>query len=142
MKTIAKILILVSILTLSFEVNAKSRTTLNSSNTITYQVMVHVDKHAFSYVRNFFVVLSDENGRAVAPPQQLKPDVSEYNFKETGPVKGTRIARLAFGDRPHSDLFLCKHEGRTGMFFGGETYTFDLYVVLHIALPDHDTQIE
>ena len=121
--------------------NAKTRTTLNSSDAITYKVAVHVDNHTFPYVRNFFVVLSDENGRAVAPPQQLREGVSEYSFSESGPVKGTRIARLAFGDRPHSDLFLCKPDGRTGIFRGGETYTFDLYVVLHIVLQDQNIQI-
>ena len=142
MKTIAKILIVVSILTLSFQVNAKPRTTLATSNAITYKVLVHLDNHTFSYVRDFFVVISDENGRIVAPPQQLKAGVSEYNFKESGPVKGTRIAKLSNGTRPHSDLFLCNPDGRTGFFLGGDTYTFSLYVILHIVNQDQNPQID
>jgi hypothetical protein len=130
MKTIAKILIVISIFMLSSQVNAKSGQglTSSSSNTITYKVMVHLDKHNLSFVCGVFVVITDENGRMIAPPQQLKPRDSEYDFKEAGPVKGTRIAQLSNGLRPHTDLYMFNPDVHTGLFLGGESYLFNLYV--------------
>jgi hypothetical protein len=142
MKTISKILIAVSMLTLSLQVTAKPRTTLIKSNAITYKVVVHMENHVQNYVRYFNIIISDENGRIVAPPQMLTPGVSVYTFKEAGPAKGTRTASLSNGTRPISGFFLCNPDSHTGVFFGGNTYTFNLNILLNLSLQDQNSQIE
>jgi len=73
MKTIAKILLAVTILTLSFQANAGKvkETPSNASNTITYKVLVHMELNTPSLLRDVFVLISDENGRVIGKPQRL-----------------------------------------------------------------------
>ena len=70
-------------------------------------------------------------GQMVAPPKQLLPGVSGYDFYERGPVSGVRIAVLVLS--PAYSHFSCETEYHTapalikGTFLPGETYRYDLF---------------
>jgi hypothetical protein len=132
MKTIAKMLIVISVLMISFQAFAgKDQVSrLISSNKITYKVIVHMHDGIPSAVRDLYVLITDENGRPIAPAQSFRPGKTEYTFSEVGPVKGTRVAKLSNGGRPHVDQFFCKDDSKTGIFNSGSTYLFNLYITL------------
>jgi hypothetical protein len=137
MKTIAKIIIAVSILTLSFQANAAEE---NLSRGIIYKVAVHLQNVLPASPGQLFVVVLDEKGQFVAPPQWFNKGISEYTFRETGPVKGTRTARLSYEPGPHPYTPACKPDIKSGLFLNGNTYYFNLYVFP--PLPDPTTGIE
>ena len=140
MKTIAKSLIVLSVLMISLQaLAAKDQVSkMISSNTITYKVLVHMPDGTPSVLRNVYVVVTDEIGRLIAPAQLLIPGKTVYNFSEPGPVKGSRVARISNGLRPHNEIFVSNEDSKTGIFMGGSTYLFNLY----IALPTSNHGIE
>ncbi|MCX6245040.1 MAG: hypothetical protein NTU98_10085 [Bacteroidetes bacterium] len=130
MKTIAKTLIAVIALLFSFEISASAASN-NSSTTpqINYVVNIHANQlHSGASTLDLFVVLTDENGRLVAPVQVVRPGLSTYTFNEIGPFKGTRIARMIYDPISPSSLpFYCAPDSKTGSFQNGGTYLFNLY---------------
>ncbi|MCX6245043.1 MAG: hypothetical protein NTU98_10100 [Bacteroidetes bacterium] len=132
MKTIAKILIAISVMMISLTAHAKGGENSVSALAITYKVIVHMPDATPSVLRGVFVVITDETGRLVAPAQLLLPGKTEYQFAENGPVKGIRIAKLSNGLRPHADAWVSNEDARAGLFQNGSTYLFNLYISLPV----------
>ncbi|MCX6243328.1 MAG: hypothetical protein NTU98_01370 [Bacteroidetes bacterium] len=132
MKTIAKILIALSALTISFTAHAKGGENSVSALAITYKVIVHMPAATPSVLRGVFVVITDETGRLVAPAQLLISGKTEYKFAESGPVKGIRVAKLSNGLRPHADSWISNEDMKAGLFQNGASYLFNLYISLPV----------
>ena len=93
---------------------------------IHYQVTLHGDP-AQVYGRPVLVNISDENGNLVAHPQTFVKGVFTYNFTETGPVEGKRIAWLGL-DPSNEQVPGSVPDVENGPFYAGVTYTFTLDV--------------
>jgi hypothetical protein len=135
MKTIAKSLIAISILMISFQANAGKETNVitNTANAINYKVVVHMDRLTPSALRDVFVTMTDESGRLIAPPQLIVPGKTVYNFYEAGPVRATRIAKISNVRRPlYMNMIQGLEELKTRVFENGTTYLFNLY----LEIPD------
>jgi hypothetical protein len=75
--------------------------------------------------RNFLILMTDANGRLVAPAQTFRTGVSDYNFFEGGTVRGTRVARMIQVPLA-SHSFMVMPVSKTGIFYGGCSYLFIL----------------
>ncbi len=72
---------------------------------------------------HLLVMMTDENGRQVAPAQTFNAGKSDYTFLEGGTIRGTRVARVVrLPITPHSPEF--PPTSKTGIFFGGASYLF------------------
>jgi hypothetical protein len=131
MKTLAKTLIAVILLMVSFQVfSANDKGAIAGSRMIIYQINIHITTDpSFFYGAHFFVVITDENGRLVAPPQLSNINKLIYTFSEAGPVKGTRVARLVLDPNTDilSDRIIVSPDAKTGVFVPGSVYIFNLW---------------
>jgi hypothetical protein len=132
MKTIAKVLFAISILILSFEANAGKEVKgfVTSTKQIIYHVSAHMDALTPATIRNIFIIITDENGRPVAPAKLLVSGRSEYRFYEAGPVKGVRIAKLIRANGMEVQPILSGEDSKTGKFENGTDYFFNLYIAI------------
>jgi len=95
---------------------------------IKYQVNLHVNPSIGITCDKFFIVLTDENNRIIDKPQHVEWGVTAYYFSETGPVMGTRIARLYESPVGGPVVpFSCDPDVKTGTFHNGVVYIFNLY---------------
>jgi hypothetical protein len=136
MKT-TKILAALSLALMIFGMNTGFCAKTDNGNALTsaggdirYQVRIHIPADA-AICNTYLVQLLDKNGRPVAPAQTYMQGTNQYDFYETGPVTGIRIARIVLD--PHVDHIACPTElfcdpaVRIGTFLGGKSYPFDLY---------------
>ena len=128
MKTIAKTLIAVGILMFSLHVNAAISGGPGSQQ-IGYKVQIlGQNPHINNFNLILYVAMTDENGRPVDQVQRFKTGTYTYFFSETGPVQGTRVARLVNDPIVPTTLnFYCAPDAQTGKFLPGDIYVFDLY---------------
>jgi hypothetical protein len=127
MKTIAKILVTISILMISLQVTAgNNQPTLGQ---VHYKVQIHLPKDIPFQANNVFVVMTDDRDTPIAPPQLLKYGKLSYDFNENKSVIGTRKAMLIYIDGTTSRLFNCTPDVQSGKFIIGGTYQFNVYVV-------------
>jgi hypothetical protein len=125
MKTIAKTLVAISILLLSFQ--AYSAGNLNTVQSVHYKVNIHLAKIPHFDPKNVYVVMSD--GKApIAPPQLFRANTLTYEFSEKGTVTGTRVAQLIYNDGTSIGMFGSSVDVKTGRFIAGNTYEFDIYI--------------
>lgn len=132
MKTIAKILIALSILIISLHSIAVASGG-PGPNQITYKVQIlGQPPHIPNLNLTLLIGITDENNRLVAPYQQFKKGTYAYYFYENGPVKGTRVAHMINVNRGPTQLyyFYCAPNSQSGSFAPGQTYIFDLYPVV------------
>jgi len=112
-------------------VYAKSNSTQSNpppTGYIKYQVNIHVNSNINWPLTRIYVVMTDENGREVAPPELFTPGTWVYVFNEAGPVTGIREARMVlpteggqiFHKYPSPDI-------KKGTFLDGNVYQFNLY---------------
>jgi len=131
MKTIAKILIAAISLLFSLEVNAASDRVYSVATTSEIHYLVKINSsqiHSGASTLALFVMITDEQGRVVAPVQVVRPGLSTYSFSEAGPVVGTRIASMIFNPiGPSYQPFYCAPDAKTGKFVNGGSYLFNLY---------------
>jgi hypothetical protein len=133
MKTIAKILVAISILMISLQVIAANQI---GTVQVHYKVQIHLPKGFPPNSGNIFVAMTDERGILVAPVQAVHPGLSTYDFNESGPARGTRTASLIYSPVGTSNFTIfCAPESQTGLFKNGVTYLFDLYVKLLVPVP-------
>ena len=135
MKTIATI---IAFGTLMISISLFAGNSNLVSGTVNYQVQVHLPKDIPFYTRNVFVVLVDENNQRVAPEQLLRFGVYTYHFAEKYSVEGTRIAKLVYSDGNTTELFYAAPDSQTGKFTVGNTYFFDLYMVVHNSVKNEN----
>jgi hypothetical protein len=126
MKTIAKSLIAISILMISFQVIAGGNQTTLAK--IHYKVQIHLPRISPFYTRNLFVVMTDANNKLVAPAELLRYEKLSYDFYEAPSVKGTRKAQLVYSDGTTARLFNSAPDVQNGSFILGGNYIFNLYV--------------
>ncbi len=94
---------------------------------VTYVVNVVHGDHLAGYDCMYYILLTNERGQLIAPAQAFRLGVWSYTFKETGPVTGTRVAKIVKNPNvicPNAVTF--QPDSKSGTFRAGETYTFDL----------------
>jgi hypothetical protein len=101
---------------------------------IRYEVAVHLSLGA-SLCNTYYVQVTDESGRLVAPPKAFVPGISKYVFNETVSVPGrARIASLVLPANvdPYAcpNILVTKPEIKMGTFLPGRTISFDLFPVI------------
>lgn len=109
---------------------------------IRYEVTVHLSLPLGVNLNNtYWVRMTDEFGRLVAPAQRFVPGVSKYVFKESVSAVGRiRIASLVLS--PNVDPFgsgnilVTRPDVQRGLFMPGRTYSFDLFPMLKAAALD------
>jgi hypothetical protein len=130
MKTIAKILVAISILMISLQVIAANNQV--GIGQVHYKVQIHLPKDLPLQTMNIFVAMTDERGILIAPVQAVRPGLSTYDFNEFGPKTGTRTASLIYNPLGTSTfLFYCAPDSKTGIFKNGVTYLFNLYPTIN-----------
>ncbi len=113
-----------------FSTPAGKLTSSFSNAGIRYQVNVQFN-HDMHLCNFYQVVVVNESGKLIAPPQTFRQGTTAYYFVEAGPVSGTRIAMLIIN--PDIMHFICPNELFTspdmkrGEFLTGRTYDFNLY---------------
>jgi hypothetical protein len=105
-------------------------------------IRYEVDVFLFSRIdlcNTYFVQVTDESGRLVAPPKVFVPGIQKYIFSEDGPAQGkVRVAMLILAQ--DVDPYLCPvHIGarpdvKMGPFLLGQTYPFTLRVLVKAPL--------
>jgi hypothetical protein len=100
--------------------------------TIRYEVNVHQGGDNTLFNIDYWIMVTDENGRPVATVQDYVPGSSKYVFHEAAPARGNlRIARMVMvpyvtGPSHEGQLFIAP-DIEKGPFIAGQTYSFDLY---------------
>jgi hypothetical protein len=101
---------------------------------IRYEVTVHFSL-GVSMCNTYWVRVTYENGRLVAPPKIFAPGISKYVFIESVSTPGkARVASLVLS--PDTDPYACpnnlitKPDVRRGSFKAVNTYSFDLFPLL------------
>jgi|WetSurMetagenome_2_1015567.scaffolds.fasta_scaffold558082_1 hypothetical protein len=100
--------------------------------TIRYQVNIHLASWV-NLSNTYLVQVTDEKGRVVAHPQVFNPAIKQYVFNEvvSAPAK-VRIASLVLSDDGTNSpiSLITKPDVKVGMFYPGQTYSFDLYPII------------
>jgi hypothetical protein len=139
MKTIAKTLITAITLLFAMQVIAApiNEVPMPSKEKIQYAVKINTSQiHTGVIDLNLFVMMTDENGKLVAPVQTVRPGLSTYYFHESGSVKGTRVARMTYDPTgPSYIIFYCAPDSKTGKFVPGATYLFNLTPSINAPKP-------
>jgi hypothetical protein len=105
----------------------------SSEGFIKYAISIHGPDFYVMPNAHFYVVITDQNGRRIAPPQLVTGLKSIYLFSEQGPVIGSRVARLAEAhDSPSFIPFSCTPDIKSGAFQNGLFYNFNLYPSLAV----------
>jgi hypothetical protein len=126
MKTIAKTLVLISILMISITVTAGNNQPM--AGKVIYKVQIHLPKDMPFRTQNVYVVMVNERNEPIAPPQLLTYGKSTYEFTENNSLIGTRKAELIWSDGTISRLFNSKPDAQSGKFVIGNTYIFNIWV--------------
>jgi hypothetical protein len=95
---------------------------------INYVVNITHGDHLSGFNCQYYIVVTDERGRAVAPPQQFRLGTWSYNIKEkTATMTGTRIAKIVLNTQMICpDALNFAPDSKTGTFKDGATYLFNL----------------
>ena len=122
MKTIAKIIALISIMMLPLIASA------GNPAVVTYKVTIHMPQHIPFNSGNIVVAITDANNKPVDHPQLLIKGVSTYVFTEPKSVQAVRIAQLlSYGNwAPMNGV--ATPDVKKGTFLTGKTYGFDIWV--------------
>jgi hypothetical protein len=100
---------------------------------IRYEVTVHFALPlGINLCNTYWVKVTDEFGRQVAPAQKFVPGISKYVFKESISAVGRiRIASLALSANvdPYAcmNILVTKPDAKRDFFMPGRSYSFDLY---------------
>ncbi len=132
MKT-TKILSVLSLVLIAFAASAINPK-LSSNNpqpltgNIKYKVVIHANASvSIPTANNFWVVLSDGNGRRIGSTH-FEFGIDTYYFSEAGPVSGSRIARVVIESHGGAvSPFYCNPDAKWGTFRNGATYQFNMY---------------
>ena len=92
---------------------------------ITYIVKVNENHNLLSSAHQYLIVMTDETGRQIAPPQVFRNGIWSYTFTEVGNVIGTRVAKMLPALSVPGSAAVSS-SSRTGSFFGGQIYKFNL----------------
>jgi hypothetical protein len=110
--------------------------------TIRHEVTIHLT-FSVNTCNTYYVRITDENGRLVAPPQIYVPGVNKYVFNELVSLPGrARIASLVLPS--NVDPYVCpnnlttKSDRKFGPFLFGKTYTYDLYPLIQKGVIKED----
>jgi hypothetical protein len=109
---------------------ATSQSNLPKSNMIHYVVGIHLQDNQ-PICGDYLVVVFNEAGQPVAPPQPFVPGLGTYHIFEPGPVmSGTREARFIVDSGLDNECrrpFATEPDVISGNFYNGVIYNFDLY---------------
>jgi hypothetical protein len=114
--------------------NPNNKSSKPAVPTIRYEVAIHLSLGA-SLCNTYWVQVTDETGRLVAPRKAFDPGISKYVFNELFSVPGrARIASLVLPS--NFDPFVCqnilvtKPDVQMGPFLPGRTVSFDLFPLI------------
>ncbi len=127
MKTIAKTLVVISMLMISLQIIAGNPTL---SKKVNYQVQIHLQKDIHVNSMNIFVAMTDGHNKMIAAPQLLRDGKVSYDFYESSTVLGTRVAQLIYTEPNTPELIYSSPDIQNGKFAVGGTYLFNLYIVI------------
>ena len=133
-----------------FELNSYARINfINDQNTtafIHYQVNIHPDWKVLNNSCLMVITITNEAKTIIGSPQVYINGVNTYNFYETGPVSGTRIATMTNASVPGGQEQVCQNiymmSSKSGNFQNGSTYPFDLYETSLIGPDKYPTKTE
>lgn len=97
---------------------------------IHYQVNIHPDYNISHTACPLTVQMTNGAGMLIGQPQFYHQGINTYHFYETGPVTGKRVAQLLNTDEGLPDdvcLLVSLWDSKTGTFYNGGNYKFDLY---------------
>ncbi len=110
--------------------NIRSTSNGTAQIDIEYQVIVHPNWAILHNQCPIFVSLTSGLGTGyIGQPQLYQQGINTYYFSEPGPVTGVRIAHLILGNNGKQDdvcLNVSMSNSKTGIFYGGHKYVFDL----------------
>jgi hypothetical protein len=133
MKTIAKTLVVISILMISLQILVANNPV--GIGQVHYQVQIHIPKDLPFNSGNMYVAMTNERGMLVAPVQLVHlvhSGLFTYYFNEFGPKTGIRTASLIYNPIGTASFpFFCAPDSKTGTFNNGVTYLFNLYPILN-----------
>ena len=120
---------------------AGDRPGMTKKDNIRYVVNVILNSR-IDLCNTYYIQVTDETGRLVAPPRIYDPSMQKYTFTESGPASGKlRVAQLVMAK--DVDPYYCqvhinaRPDVKIGPFLQGETYSFVLRVVVK-APPDKE----
>jgi hypothetical protein len=96
---------------------------------IHYQVTVHPNYTIQHNECPMSVQITDGNGNIIGIPQLYRHGVDVYNFTETGPVTGARIASIStatVGNTNDVCFIIALNDKKVGVFNNGVDYLFTL----------------
>jgi hypothetical protein len=101
---------------------------------IRYEVAIHLPL-GVSLCNTYYVEVTDESGRLVAPWKAFVPGISKYVFNELFSVPGrARIASLVlpsnFDPYVCPNILITKPDVKMGPFLPGRTVSFDLFPLI------------
>ena len=109
---------------------------------IRYEVTVHLSLPLGINLNNtYWVRMTDESGRLVAPAQRFIPGVSKYVFKESVSTVGRiRIASLVLPSNVDpfagGNILVTQPDVKRGLFMPDRTYSFNLFPILKNGILD------
>ena len=103
----------------------------NNNVFIHYQVVIYPDQRIKNNACPLMVQMTNESGMLIGQPQLYNKGTNIYNFYETGPVTGVRIANLTDeeeGGAPYDVcIIIALSDSKSGTFYNGQNYIFNLY---------------
>ena len=108
----------------------KAIKTNNGSNPagITYVIVID-DVNISGLCYSYLVKVTDDNGEVVADPIMFQAGINNYIFHESGPVSGSRIAKLekiSSSPKACNQILYTPPQVMTNNFRSGSTYIFNL----------------
>ena len=105
-----------------------SRSTADKSPKVHYCVRLDKADLMVDAGRDFVIMMTDGQGRQVAPAQLFVPYKADYNFSEGGTVRGTRMATaVQVPMSPKTVMVLPAVQ--TGVFYPNASYLFVIRVI-------------
>lgn len=110
---------------------SSEQSVIPSAKPIIYEVQIDNSVAFMNLTGNYVILVTDGNGRPVAPPQRFVPKTFTYYFQESaGIVTGKRIATMILESSPASPHgVVIKPSILNGPFMQGMTYIFRIFVL-------------
>ncbi|HNY01264.1 MAG TPA: hypothetical protein PKG48_01690 [Bacteroidales bacterium] len=94
---------------------------------VCYTVRIDPANLVLTGENHFLIMMTDQNGRSVAPARNFVAGTLDYTFYEPGPVRGTRVARMV--KLPFSaGSGAIPPTSKSGYFYPETCYLFEIHI--------------